>query len=271
MSRLIKYNRNELKQKKLKLVPGGPRSLSLIEEVKPGTIVDVDPENSVRLLPRDEKKLVHELAPPDAETLGFNEGWVAYFQTRLPGGDHLVSLKSSWKVPPAPSTVNDQTIFLFNGAQTTGSKYSILQPVLQWTTDEAGKAFWSVASYCVTSTRQAKHTPLIPVNPGQDLTGLIQFVKMEDAVFVYSVEFLNIANTKMIIKSSKEYSMLFNTLEIYNIDACSDLPDTNKTDFFNVEVKTKNGSLISWTEKDATNACGLGCAKDSQGKLIVFY
>jgi hypothetical protein len=272
MSSIIQFNHRELKQKKLRLMPGGPRSISLIEEVKPESTVYVDPENNLRLVGRDEKMNVAALIPKDAEARAFNEGWVAYFQSRLLSGDQLLTLKSSWQVPPEPATANEQTIFLFNGAQTLGSRNSILQPVLQWSTDEeTGDQSWTVASYLVSSTRQAKHTPFVKVNPGQQLTGLIQFVKTEGQNFVYSVEFVNIPKSKMFIRTSKEYLMLFNTLEIYDIQTCSDLPDTNKTEFFNIEVKTKNGTQVKWVEKDATNACGLGCARDSQGRLIVFY
>jgi hypothetical protein len=272
MSAIIQFDHQQLKQKKLRLMPGGPRSISLIEEVKPESMVSVDPENLLRVMPRDEKMNLSALVPKDVEARAFNEGWVAYFQSRLLTGDQLITFKSSWQVPPEPATANDQTIYLFNGAQTTGAKYSILQPVLQWTTDEeTGDRSWSVASYLVTSTRQAKHTPFVKVSAGQQLTGLIQFEKMEGQHFVYSVEFLNIPKTKMIIRTSKEYLMLFNTLEIYDIQSCSDLPDTNKTEFFNIEVKTKNGSQVQWVARDATNACGLGCARDSQGRLIVFY
>ena len=272
MSTIAKFSTLELRQKKLKLVPGGPKSISLIEEVSPESTVYIDPENLLRLMPRDESRDLKSLITLEAETLSFNEGWVAYFQTRLLNGDRLISFKSTWQVPPPPSTIHEQTLYLFNGAQTTGSKYSIIQPVLRWATDEkTGESFWSVASYCVTSTSQAKHTPYVRVNPGQTLTGLIQFVRMERMNFVYSIEFLNVAGTRMLVRSAQEFVLLFDTLEIYDIQSCSDLPDTNKTEFINVEVRTKNGSQVQWTEKDATNACGLGCAKDVGGKLVVFY
>ena len=58
---------------------------------------------------------------------------------------------------PAPATRSRQTIFLFNGIQNTGANFGILQPVLQYGSSAAGGgAFWSIASWYVTSGGQAE-------------------------------------------------------------------------------------------------------------------
>lgn len=67
----------------------------------------------------------------------------------MTGSSPISSFATTWKVPAAPTTNHQQTIFLFNSIE-PASGNAILQPVLQYGPSAAGGgSYWAVASWYV--------------------------------------------------------------------------------------------------------------------------
>jgi hypothetical protein len=141
----------------LVLTPGGFRPQSMVHLIDPGHIVD---QTANRLLHLDVFRNVLEdfgtlslrpasrpLMPANVARLAalagaalsdavaaaavptFGSGWITYAYWTNSSGKPVSSFRTTWVVPPAPSTMSGQTIFLFNGIQNSTMIY---QPVLQW-------------------------------------------------------------------------------------------------------------------------------------------
>ena len=185
-------------------------------------------------------------------------GWIAYSFWNNGTGTPLSTFRTTWRVPLAPATQSNQTIFLFNGIQNYGANYGILQPVLQWGSSAAGGgAFWSVASWYVTSSGQAFHTQLVRVNPGDVLVGVMTLTGQSGSAFNYSCEFQDIAGTSLPVQNIAELLWCNETLEAYQISQCSDYPATKRTDFSAINILT--GSVtptVNWTPVNRVTDCG---------------
>ena len=123
----------------LVLTPGGYRHSALVHRVEPGHAVHIS-EGKARLRNLATGTMVdvpeHKIQPGDVP--GFGSGWIvdAFWQNTT--GNPVTSFKTTWRVPPAPTSDSGQTIFLFNGIDPANPSQAILQPVLQWGPSHAG-------------------------------------------------------------------------------------------------------------------------------------
>ena len=179
----------------------------------------------------------YKIQPGDVP--GFGSGWIADAFWTNNSGNPVRSFRTSWSVPPAPTTNSGQTIFLFNGIDPADPSQAILQPVLQWGPSHAGGGpFWTVASWYVLGNGQAFFTTPVPVNPGDVLVGAMTLTGQSNGLFSYQSEFQGIAGTELPVQNVAELVWCNETLEAYSITACSDYPATDVT------VKA-SGSLVA--------------------------
>jgi hypothetical protein len=237
----------------LVLTPGGYRARSLVHHLEPGHALGAT----------DNRR--HHLVESRTAVAAWGSGWIVDTRWANDTGDPISEFVSTWTVPPPPATESGQTIYLFNALQ---NSTLILQPVLQWEPPPAGgDGYWTVASWVVASWHvddqagPAFHTPPIPVNPGDNLVGLMkQLPKSEsDTLFSYSCEFLGLADTLLHLYEVEELNCCFETLEAYDITQCSDYPNTDLTAFSAISLETSGGTrapMLQWSVEETVTDCG---------------
>jgi hypothetical protein len=243
----------------LVLTPGGYRHPSLVHRVEAGHAIHLS-EGKTRLRNLATGALIdvpeHKIQPGDVP--GFGSGWIADAFWLNDTGNPVTSFKTTWRVPPAPATSSGQTIFLFNGIDPVDPSQAILQPVLQWGPSFGGGGpFWSIASWFVLGNGQAFVTPLVPVNPGDVLVGVMTLTAQANGLFSYQSEFQGIAGTQLPVQNVSELVWCNETLEAYRITACSDYPATDLTAMQSISIQTGNTTpAVHWTPQDRVTDCG---------------
>lgn len=265
-----------LKARGLQISPGGFRAPNSIHEIRSGERID----QSVDLTAFSAEELAAQAegrmaAPPPAAIS--ESGWIANAFWENTTGTPIVEFRTNWLVPPPPNTPSQQTIFLFNGLQDrTGTR--ILQPVLQWGLAAAmgGGEFWTIASWYVEGSGQAFHTPLVRVDVGEVLKGAMHLFAEDSGGFSYRCEFEGRQGTALEVAGVPELAWCYQALEAYSIDDCNDYPDTDRTEFDSITVRTRNPlSVIGWGIEVEVAGCGrrVEVVDDSatQGKVNIWY
>jgi len=262
----------------LVLTPGGFRHPALVHRVEPGHAVNLG-EGTTRLKNLATSALIelpkHIVGPGDVP--GFGSGWIAYAAWLNQTGKPVTEFRTTWLVPAPPSTDSGQTIFLFNGIDPANTGTAILQPVLQWGPSHAGGGpFWSVASWYVMGNGQAFHTPLVPVNPGDELVGVMTLIDQANGLFSYQAEFEGIAGTQLPVQNVAELVWCNETLEAYQIAACSDYPAADMTAMGSIQVQTgTTAPAVNWAPQDQVTDCGQHAAVTvnaaSGGEVDLYY
>lgn len=190
------------------------------------------------------------------ETAALGSGWIAYAYWNNGTGTPITSFTTTWVVPPEPAVQGNQTLFLFNGIQNYGANFGILQPVLQWGVSAAGGGpYWAVSNWYVTSGGQASYTPLVRVNPGDSLSGVMTLTGGTAGSFSYTSEFVGIGTT-LSVQNIAELLWCNETLEAYSIGQCSNYP-AGGTAFTGIEIETVAGNPpLSWTAVNQVTDCG---------------
>jgi hypothetical protein len=260
------------------LTPGGYRHQSLVHQVEAGVAVNVATD-VIRLM--ENANVIEEIpasptAPGTVPALG--SGWITYFYWNNGTGTAVSSFKTMWQVPPPPSVQDPgEVVFLFNGIQNYGANFGILQPVLQWGVSAAGGgAYWSVASWYVTSGGQAFHTNLVRVNPDDTLIGVMTLTGQNGTAFSYTSQFQGIAGTELPVQNIAELMWCNETLEAYGINAAGNYPNTPLTEFTEINIRTGAAvPAITWTPVDRVTDTGQHGVVDSNsasyGEVDIFY
>jgi hypothetical protein len=244
------------------VTPGGVRPKSMVHEVKPGEIVDLDGARFKRFDLATRKfvaplGVTKDLEAKAASLPALGSGWITYAAYVESSSNVINFMTTTWTVPPAPTKSDAQLIYLFNGLQDSPVTH-ILQPVLQWgVSPDGGGAKWSVASWFVDSSNNAFKTPLVDVNPGDTLTGVMRMTSNSAGKFNYTCEFSGIASTKLTVNNTNQLVMPVETLECYGITECRDYPNALSTAMRAISVNTSKAALA--TRFGATNAitdCG---------------
>jgi len=146
-------------------------------------------------------------------------------------------LYAYWQVPPAPSTNDGQTVYLFPGMEDYKDVVTIIQPVLGWNSDYASA--WGIASWnCCASGTVFEASPQ-PVNAGDTILG---YMFDTCAAGTLSCPTWDIVTWDL---TSGNFSELLNTssqgqtfnwafagaLEVYNIVQCGDYPSNGSIAF----------------------------------------
>jgi hypothetical protein len=243
----------------LVLTPGGYRHPSLVHRVETGHAVHFKAGKAqLKNLVTDALIEVPEHRIQPGEVPGFGSGWIADAFWTNDTGNPVTSFTTIWRVPPPPATNSGQTIFLFNGIDPANPSMAILQPVLQWGPSHAGGgAFWSVASWYVLGNGQAFFTTPVPVNPGDVLVGVMTLTGQSSGLFSYQSEFQGIPGTQLPVQNVAELVWCNETLEAYNINACSDYPNTDLTAMYSIQLQTgETTPNVNWAPQDNVTDCG---------------
>jgi hypothetical protein len=186
-----------------------------------------------------------------------DQGWITFTWWTNRDQKPLRSFSTTWRVPPPPASSSGQTIFLFNGLQNTGPGYGILQPVLQWGPSAAGGGrYWSVASWYVTSRGQAFHTPLVRVQPGDELVGVMELLGERDGKLSYSCELRGLPRTRLRLDNVAELTWSTESLEAYGVRRCSDYPAAPSVPFTGIQLRTDESAPLRWTAVDRVTDYG---------------
>jgi hypothetical protein len=250
------------------LTPGGYRHKSLVHAIDAGVALDFE-ASEIRLMDVARKTTIKQVpasptAPGAVPALG--SGWIAYAYWNNGTGTPVSLFKSMWQVPPPPAVQDPgEVVFLFNGIQNYGTNFGILQPVLQWGVSAAGGgAYWSVASWYVTSGGQAFHTNLVRVNPGDTLVGVMTLTGQSGSLYSYTSQFQGIAGTTLPVQNIAELMWCNETLEAYGINACGNYPATPLTGYTEITIRTgATVPAVTWTPVNRVTDCGQHCAVDS--------
>jgi hypothetical protein len=261
--------------------PGGPRQRASVHRVASGFSAAFSGLSKLRL------RHVNAPGPPDAANWITCAGW-------LNGtGKPITKFTTTWKVPPEPSTVASQLIYLFNGIEPADGQ-TIVQPVLQWGDsgpDDDGQnrtgQYWTAACWIVGgSDNSATHTPHIRVNPGDVLIGVVTLVSESAAGFVYSCEFQGLAGAMFLTPSIPELVWCVETLEAYelqgnhippyDLNALSEYPASQSISFENINIITDNPAPNgTWQVQNFVSQFGEHSSVivdvSSNGEIVIFF
>lgn len=160
------------------ITPFGLRDGSTVHKVPAGYQLEKIP-NGIRMhnpVTGDYKDFLESSVSTEGEVPFTDRGWVTYAMWLNQKKAPISYFSTTWHVPPAPTTYNEQTVFLFNSIEER-SGAAILQPVLQYGPSAAGGGpYWIIACWYVTSSH-AFISPYQEVSPGESLTGIVQLTQ----------------------------------------------------------------------------------------------
>ena len=223
------------------------------------------------------------LAPAPTTPAPVTDGWIVYSGWTNASGNPISYFKTQWSVPPEPASDNDQTVFLFNGIQSFDADVFILQPVLQWGTSSAGGgSYWSITNWYVGSEGTALYGPLIQVNPGDVLEGIMTLTGQTGSNFNYLSSFTGYPTADLVVNNVAELTWANETLECYDFSAFSDYPDTILTAFHDIEIRLRTSTTpfaeaqatINWQVNNDVTDNGQQClilSNDSPGGDVYLY
>jgi len=161
-------------------------------------------------------------------------------------------LTANWTVPPAPTSDDGQTVFLFPGMEDFATDATIIQPVLGWNAGFFGTN-WSIASWNCCPKGTTNHSTPVEVNSGDTIFGTI---KSTCSAGTKSCSKWNITTEDQTISKSTTLSetpsegQTFTwaqggALEVYEIVQCSDYPPNKSTAFSNLALYDYNFNKYS--------------------------
>jgi hypothetical protein len=168
-------------------------------------------------------------------------------------------LNAYWNVPPAPSTNDGQTVYLFPGMEDYADVVTIIQPVLGWNSDYASA--WGIASWncCVSGT--VFEAPPAHVNSGDVIRGYMFDTCASGTLScptwdIVTWDLTNNNFSELINTSS--FGQTFNwafagALEVYNIVQCGDYPPGGSISFYNLGLYNYNLKKIASPPWSVTN------------------
>ena len=172
-----------------------------------------------------QKVIGDERAPKDPN---ISHAWIEYASITTTGA--YGQIYGEWDVPPAPTSNDGQTVYLFNGLEDINDVVTIIQPVLGWNSDYASA--WSIAAWnCCVNGNVNEATPA-HANPGDHLEGYV-FMNCSAGTRVCSSWDIVILDTEngsfSELLDTSNFGQQFNwafggVLEVYNIAQCSDYP-----------------------------------------------
>jgi hypothetical protein len=193
--------------------------------------------------------------------------WVEYGSTTTPTS--YAYLYAYWNVPPAPSTNDGQTIYLFPGMEDYADVVTIIQPVLGWNSDFA--AAWGIASWncCVSGT--VYEAPPQKVKSGDIILGYM-FDTCASGTLSCSTWDIVTYDTNTGVASellnTSSFGQTFNwafagALEVYNVVQCGDYPSGGSTAFYNLGLYNYKWQKIAnpaWTVTNLSSGLTPQCS-----------
>jgi hypothetical protein len=205
-------------------------------------------------------------------------GWV---ETGYADVSPTTSISAHWKVPGAPSSNDNQIIYMFPATQNCfsncGNYVFIIQPVLQWGYNgDFGGSYYVLASWWVDSNGNYFYSTPINVSPGDKLIGSEKSNKCNSS---YTCNWAitgkdGTTGTKTTLKrtSLAEQTTIFMTLEVYYVVSCKDYPSGGSTTFHGILVNGGKLSASAWTPDVMQNdGCGERVAINSGTSITLYY
>lgn len=211
-----------------------------------------------------------------ADGLSFT-GWVESAHDDSMGA--LSFLSTSWTVPSSPSENVGQTVFYFPGFQPLeqrSTEYTILQPVLAWR-----RGVWQIESWNCCTEGNANTGPIAPVSPGDSIFGSVEGSNCDESG-VCDNWVVNTADVTTGAESRLDTTAYGNVmgwafggvLEVYDVSACNQYPQTGSVTFSNLELRSTSNSPVTpnW-RVDVTPRepqCGYGVDAADPSAVTVF-
>lgn len=180
-------------------------------------------------------------------------GWVADVSATT---GPLSFLSAIWTVPANPTSVGDQTIYLFPGFEPRATWDTILQPVLGWNHYGAGP-FWAIASWNCCRNGNTLHSPIVSVSSGATIYGYVWGTNCNASTGVcanWQVS-TSAANGPQTTLNTDAYGEVLDwavaaALEAYGVDSCAQYPGTPggppvQLQFTNVTVRDVSGVAVA--------------------------
>jgi hypothetical protein len=187
--------------------------------------------------------------------------WIIYAGWNNNSGKPISSFTTNWLVPNPPVSQDNQLLYLFNGLE-NASNDVILQPVLQWGSSPIGGGnYWAIANWYVGAPGSglAFHSPLIPVNTGVLLQGVMTLTSQQGNSFSYKSSFTGYA-TDLPVNNVDELVWAVETLECYGLKQFSDYPSSPVTAMKDIEIKLGLiEAAIQWESYNAVTDNGQHC------------
>jgi len=180
-------------------------------------------------------------------------------------------LTATWTVPPAPTSNNGQTIYVFPGLEDIDDIVSIIQPVLGWNADF--RSAWGIASWNCCPSGITVESAAVRVSSGNEIRGVMKDtcsagtlacptwnVVTKDVTTGHSTTLSNTPN------EGQTFNWAFaGALEVYDVVECSDYPSNGSLTFSDVALYDDNFNRISspgWSitlwASGLTPQCGYG-------------
>jgi len=196
-----------------------------------------------------------------------DNGWIVWGESM---GTSYTSFNGGWKVPTAPVSSNSQTIFFFTGFEDAAGD-EIIQPVLQWGPSEAGGgAYWSVASWWVTSTGNALYSTLAPCNAGDAIWGTMN--QTSSGNWTISGYINNANPTVLSVQNVNPQTMATVTLEAYSIISCGDYPAAGTITFTNMALEDQGSTVQpSWQPETQFTNCNEQVTVQTPSQVTLTY
>lgn len=246
----------------LVLTPGGFRPRSKVHLIEAGHFVKLSDGHMLKV--NSSGKVIADFGPIGPPGSGSNPNWITYSYWQNENTDvPISSFRTTWIVPPPPSTLSGQTIYLFNGLMTKGGDL-ILQPVLQWGPSRLGGGnYWVIACWHV-SREDACYSAFVKVNPGDTLVGVMTQTSQGGPFFNCNCIFEGIPDTNLTIQNVQEFTYCVETLEAYNnVEVgdpptnCTDYPHTARTRMTAIDIQPLVlRHTVFWTPVNNLTDCG---------------
>jgi hypothetical protein len=176
----------------------------------------------------------------EATTLPEVDGWVenANITTGSASATYGAVI-ATWVVPPQPKADDGQVLFYFPGLEDINNVQSILQPVLQWAGGQ-----WAVANWNCCLSNIVVESPLVNVNPGDEILGSIISTCPAGTLIcaTWNISSLDLSTGKSTtLRNTPSDGQWFNwafggVLEPYYVISCDDYPRNRQFKFGNVTV-----------------------------------
>ncbi len=193
----------------------------------------------------------------------------------------ITSIQAHFIVPTAPSSNDNQIIYLFPATQNCfsncGNYVFIIQPVLQWGNNGAfGGPYYVLASWWVDSNGNYLYSKAINVSPNDKLVGVQKSSSCNSSYTCnWSITGKDVTTTtKTTLQKSAlaEQTVVFMTLEVYGVVSCKDYPASGHTTFTGIQVNGAKLSKSSWTPSVLQNdGCGEHVTINSGTAVTLYY
>jgi hypothetical protein len=258
------------------VTPGGLRPLKNVHLIEPGYHVS-GRNGLLKKVHTASGRVVQELGPVNTEggskrnslreqrrsisPQPISNQWIVYSGWTNQSGNPISYFATEWQVPLPPPSQDSQIIYLFNGMEDAAYNV-ILQPVLQWGTSPIGGGnYWAIANWYVGAPNSglALHGPLIQVNTGDLLKGVMALTSQSNGEFSYLSSFVGYA-ADLMVQDIGELLWAVQTLECYYLNQFSDYPSGPMTAMKGIEIKTgEQEAVIQWAAYNAVTDNGQHC------------